>query len=248
MSHALSVSKVDLALICAYGFREDVQRFDRPSGIEARIGTGSHSLVEDWFHGRPARSLGPDIVDKATRHAAQAIKWLEPRRPRILFCEIGMRYDAEQDRGLDGPRRGEDGYGTPGPMELPGTLDLVLRGEDGVLEVLDLKTGQKKYAHEEQIYTQGLAMARKLNETRVRVGFLFAKLTKCDEPEMRELDENALDVHAGVLHGLMRSLPMAKPEPGEWCWRCDARPGCPAHQEQRASESATDLEQAGYFG
>lgn len=241
------MSSVNLARSCAHGFREDVESVERPSGIEAQIGTGAHSLVEDWYHGRTARSLGADIVDKATRHAAQAIKWLEPRRARILFCEIGLRYDAENDRGTDGPRRGEPGYSPLDAMLIPGTLDLALRGEDGVLEVLDLKTGQKKYAHEDQVYTQGLALARKLRETRVRVGFLFAKLTKCDEPVMRELDENALDVHAGILHGLMRHLLVARPEAGEWCWRCNARPWCPARQDQRADESASDLESAGFF-
>lgn len=248
MTHRLSMSKVNLAMLCAYGFREDVETFDRPSGIEARIGTGAHGLVEDWFWKRDPRALEDDIRDKATRIAAQLIKWLEPKRDRILHCEIGLRYDAEHDRAVIGPKRGEPGYDDVAPMVLPGTLDLVLRGEDGCLEVLDTKTGQKKYVHDEQVIVQGLAVARLLGESRVRVGFIFPRLTKCDEPEVWELDDDALDVQAGILHGVMRHLPVSRPEPGDHCWRCDARPGCPAYHAQRDESSATELESAGFFG
>lgn len=249
--HRLSMSKVNLALHCAYGFRLDVETFERPPGEPARRGTGAHGLVEDWYWGSPPRELEPDIADESKRIAAQMIKWLEPRRERILHCEIGLRYDAEHDRAAIGPKRGDPGYDDVGAMILPGTLDLALRGEDGVLEVIDVKTGKKKYVHDEQVDVQGLALARQLKETTVRVGFIYPRLTKCDDPIMRTLDENALDVQAGIVHGLMRRLPMAEPVVGlgadDWCWRCDARPACPKHREQREHDSERELEQAGYF-
>lgn len=247
MSHRLSMSKVNLALACAHSFRLDVESTERPPGLPARIGTGSHGRVEDWYHRNEPRLLAPDIADKAARIAARMIEWLTPRRDRILYCEIGLRYDAENDTAVIGPKRGEPGYGDVEPMVLPGTLDLALRGEDGVLEVLDVKTGQKKYVHDDQVDVQGLALARMLGETTVRVGFIFPRQTKCDEPEMRTLTENDLDLRAGSTHGLLRHLPVAQPEPGEWCWRCDARPSCPAHQSERAIATATDLEAAGFF-
>jgi hypothetical protein len=241
------MSKIDLALLCAYGFRKGVEVTERPSGIEARIGMAAHGLVEDWYHEAPPRALEPDVADKATRIAKQLIAWLEPRRDRIIFCETGLRYDAENDRAAEGPKRGEPGYADVPPMVIPGTLDLALRGEDGVLEVIDVKTGQKRYVHNEQVDTQALALARKLRETTARVGFIYPRLTKCDDPELRTLDENDLDVHAGILHGLMRHLQVAKPEAGEWCWRCDARPGCPAYRESRDESSERELEGAGFF-
>lgn len=248
MSHTLSMSKVNLALLCAYSFRDDVESEPRPSGLPARIGTGAHGLVEDWFHGHPPRALEADIEVKASRIAKQLIAWLEPKRDRILFCEVGLRYDAENDRAVIGPKRGEPGYQDVGQMTLPGTLDLALRGIDGLLEVIDVKTGQKQYVHEDQVDVQGLALARHLREPKVRVGFIFPRLTKCDEPELRTLDDNELDLRAGNLHDLMRRLPMASPEPGEWCWRCDARTTCPAFRSERANASERELDAAGYFG
>lgn len=245
--HTLSMSKVNLALLCAYSFRSDVDTHPRPSGVQARIGTGAHGRVEDWFHRLDPRTLDEEIRDKATRHAEQLIKWLTPRRERILYCEIGLRYDADNDRAEIGPKRGELGYHDVGPMVLPGTLDLALRGEDGVLEVIDTKTGQKKYVHDDQVDVQGLALARKLGENVVRVGFIFPRLTKCDEPEMRTLTELDMDLRAGEMHNLMRHLPMAEPNPGEWCWRCDARATCPAYQAERAHDSEQELEAAGFF-
>ncbi len=247
MSHRLSMSTVNLALCCAYSFRLDVEAPGRPSGLPARIGTGAHGRVEDWFHESTPRELAPDIADKAGRIAAQMIKWLEPKRARILHCEVGLRYDAERDTAALGPKRGETGYDDVAPMVLPGTLDLALRGEDGVLEVIDVKTGQKKYVHDDQVDVQGLALARQLGESKARVGFIYPRLTKCDEPEMRTLGETAFDVRAGILHGLLRHLPVSQPEPGEWCWRCDARPGCPAHRERRDESESRDLEEAGFF-
>lgn len=248
MKHTLSMSNVNLALLCAYSYTGSVELSPRSPGAKTRRGTGAHGLIEDWFWKRTPRAVDEDVAGEARRIADQMIRWLEPKRDRILHCEVGLRYDAENDDSTVGPKRGEDGYADVGAMVLPGTLDLVLRGEDGVLEVLDVKTGDKRYVHNEQVETQGLAVARLLREKRVRVGFVYPRLTKCDEPEMWEMDETSLDVHAGIVHGLMRHLPVAQPEPGEWCWRCDARPNCPAYREQRAESSENDLEQAGYFG
>jgi hypothetical protein len=241
------MSKVNLALLCAYSFRSDVETHDRPSGLPARIGTGAHGRVEDWFHGNKPRELDEDIADKAERIAAQMIAWLEPKRDRIIHCEIGLRYDADNDRAAIGPKRGEPGYSDVPDMVLPGTLDLAIRGVDEVLEVIDVKTGQKKYVHDEQVDVQGLALARKLNERVVRVGFIFPRLTKCDEPVLRTLDDRALDLQAGEIHSLMRRLPMAEPAPGEWCWRCEARPSCPAFGAAQAEDSERSLQEAGFF-
>lgn len=254
--HRLSMSKMNLAIHCAYGFRLDVESTERPPGDMARRGSAAHALVEDWYWEREPRdltsfSLEAVLTGEAKRIATQMIKWLEPKRARILHCEIGLRYDAENDRAAIGPKRGEPGYDDVGAMVLPGTLDLALRGEDGVLEVIDIKTGKAKYVNDEQVDVQGLALARHLRETSVRVGFIYPRLTKCDEPEMRALDENALDVHAGIVHGLLRHLPMAEPQPGigagGWCWKCDARPNCPEFRETRDSDSVRELESAGFF-
>ncbi len=63
--------------------------------------------------------------------------------------------------------------------------------------------------------------------------------TKCDEPKWVHLDADALDEQAGRIARLLRTLPSAEPNPGDHCWRCDARPGCPAYgAEATALEAA----------
>lgn len=247
-AHTLSMSKVHLAVLCSHSFRGDVtitQR--RPPGIEARRGTAAHALIEAWFHEQPAAEYPEDIASDAKRFAASAIRWLEPQRERILQCEAGLRYDAEADRAVVGPRRGQPGYDDVGPMVLPGTLDLVLRGVDGVIEVLDVKTGKKDNAHNEQIVSQGLAVARLYGEKRVRVGFLFPRLTKCDDPEWIELGEDALDMHAGDMHALLSALATSEPKPGDGkhCFRCDYRGDCPAYSATRDETEMQDRIAAG---
>jgi RecB family exonuclease len=229
-SHKLSMSGIDLAMLCSHGFRADAPSQPRPPGIEARVGTATHALVEAAIKGQQI-SVDDDVAEKASRIATQLLLWLRSRPRRELRSEMGLRYDAEHDSATEGASRGPDGYADIGPMTIPGTLDLAWRDDNGTLVVVDIKTGKKEHAHEWQIIAQGLAYARLMGEERVRIGFVFPRLTKCDEPELRELSSRDLDLSAGHLHDLMRHLPVAQPRPGDWCWRCSARPNCPAAKE-----------------
>ena len=57
-----------------------------------------------------------------------------------------------------------------------------------------------------------------------------------------------VDVEAGRIGTLLRKLPMAEPNPCDHCWKCDARPGCPAYGAEAAESRMADLEGAGMFG
>jgi hypothetical protein len=228
--HTLSMSKVSLAMLCSYGFRGDVPTAPRPSGRPARVGTAVHLLAEEWFHGRMVPVIDTDIREDAHRIFDQLVGWLEPRRKRIIAVEFGVRYDAARDSAVLGPKRGDAGYGDVAATVVPGTLDVLLRGEDGVLENVDVKTGKKEYAFREQLYSQAVGVSRLYGENRLRVGFIYPRKTKCDEPEWEDLDEDRLDEEAGRIAKVMRRLPVAGPDRGDWCWRCDAREGCPAWQ------------------
>ena len=227
--HRMSMSKTDMP--CNYWARGDVAYEEAPSGLPARVGTGAHLIVEHWHKEIAPPELPEDIAADAKKFAAQWIKWLEPRRDRILMCEIGIRYDADNDRAVIGPKRGEPGYDDHGPMVMKGTLDLVMRGEDGVLEVLDGKTGKKDYCHDEQLHVQALSVSRLKRENRIRVGFLFPRKTKCDDPVMHELDGDRLDREAGRVHRLLKTLPTTQPNSGDWCWRCPLKGTCPAWEK-----------------
>lgn len=235
-AHRLSISKMSLALVCTHSFRMDVQANPRPVGPEARIGTHTHDMVAlDLGVPPPKREdVDPTEVAAAMVLYRSAMTWVGPRRDRVLNAELGIRYDASTDRAVVGPRRGEPGYDDVGAMVLPGTLDLLLRGADAVLEVVDLKTGKKDYETPWQLYAQAVAASRLFGEKVVRVGYLYARKTKCDEPAWETLDEDRLDEEAGRIAKTLRRLPMAEPERGDWCFRCDAREACPKWQSDAA--------------
>lgn len=230
MSRRLSMSKMGLALICSHSFRDGVPLAPREAGARARVGTHTHGLIDAKINGVRYKADDVNLEEFAEAKGLfdSAMKWIEPRRPRLLKCEVGVRSDTATDTAVWGPRRGQAGYDDHGPRILKGTLDLVLRGEDGVLEVVDVKTGKKEYASHAQLYAQAVGVSRIYREGRVRVGFLYPRKTKCDEPEWEELDEDRLDEEAGRISRVVRTLPMAEPVRGEHCWKCDANFMCKA--------------------
>lgn len=237
---------MSLAYICSYGFRSDVEQYPRPSGREARIGTLVHSMAEAFVMGEPAPDRGEPTELAAARELFSAPLQAYLGAQKWTNWEIGLRYNAETDTTERAPRRGEPGYDDVGAMVLPMTLDGVSLEGDCVT-VLDLKSG-KLVSDTEQLRAQAVAASRLYNAKRAKVGYLYARKTKCDEPVLTELDEDALDVEAGRIGTLLRRLPMTEPVPGDHCWRCDARPGCPAYGAEATEKSASELEAAGFFG
>jgi hypothetical protein len=235
VSHVLSMSKMDLALGaveepvsgCLYGYRSDVPRFERAPGEKAQIGTVVHALADQHVKG----ISGPFEADpKAYAEAVELFNgplrsWLDGRP--WTASELGMRYDAERDEARVGPKRGEPGYRDLPPMVLPGTLDLVRVFGDEAW-VPDLKTGSTSHAHVEQLYAQAVAVSRLYGVGTVHVGFAFVRKRKSPEPKWETLDADRLDEEAGRIRRVLRHLPVSQPQPGDWCWRCDARPACPA--------------------
>lgn len=224
------MSKYPLSLLCSYSFRPDVDAEERPPGEAARIGTLVHGLVEAYITGR---STPAEVIDKAELEKAKRIfhgplkDYLDARKWDA--CEIGIRYDAETDTAVEGPRRGQPGYDDHGHMIMKGTLDLVRLVDADTAYVEDLKTGQPRNAHEEQLIAQGVAVARKYGLKRVFVGFLFAKVKSCPEPTWTELDADRIDYEAGRIRKHLRMLPESKPVTGDHCWRCDlGKSRCPA--------------------
>ena len=239
-AHLLSMSKMSLGIICSHSFKLDTPQSPRvasPEAEEARqVGIHTHDMIAlDLGVALPRReNVDPNHVAAALTLYKSAMTWLEPRRDRMLRAEVGMRYDTQHDRAVIGPRRGEPGYEDVGPLVLPGTLDLILRGPDGVLEVVDVKTGKKEYETPWQLYAQAVAASRVYAEKVVRVGYLYPRKTKCAEPEWETLDNDRLDEEAGRIAKVLRRLPLSEPVRGDWCFRCDARDGCPKWQVDAA--------------
>lgn len=226
---------------CLYPFRGDIEVTERPSGKEARIGSITHALADAHVN---KRDVSHDDVDPHELATAMALYhgplrgWLDARTWEA--CEIGLRYDAESDTTVRGPRRGEPGYGDHAPMVLPGTLDLVAIA-DGALWIADLKTGKQQNAHAEQLYAQAVAASRFYGISKAFVGFVFARKTKCAEPAWEPLDVDRLDAEAGRLRRMLRTIPTAQPVINDACVYCPARETCPAHQRAPiGAEEATD--------
>lgn len=241
------MSRVALAKICAWSFRSDAPQSPRTSGPPARIGTAVHKLIEVYVK----QGIILDILPGEPDEVAEAKKLFSAPLRKYLdsvkwtACEIGLRYNARTDTTKLGPRRGDPGYEDVDADELPGTLDLIHVDGDTAM-VLDAKSG-KLVTDREQLYAQAVATSRLYGVSTVKVGYLYARKTKCDEPELETLDADALDMHAGALSKLVRRLPVAAPVAGDHCWRCDARPACPAYGAQAAESKEKELESAGFF-
>lgn len=248
-AHHLSASKLALAHACSWSFRADAPQYPRPSGSAARIGTLVHKFAEGYVkRGQSADDLtiagnAEEVTEAKALFSAPVRKFLDSTK--WTACEIGLRYDTRTDTTKIGPRRGEPDYDVIGTTEIPMTLDLV-HFEDGLISVVDLKSG-KLVDDREQLYGQAVAAARLYGADRARVAYAYARKTKCDPPKWEALDSDALDMHAGRLSRLMRRLPMVEPVAGDYCWKCDSRPACPAFGAEQANDSARELEAAGFF-
>jgi hypothetical protein len=240
VNHKLSGSKYHLALLCAYPFRPDVVWPDRPAGTSAKVGNATHAIVEVGQRRRIERNpyLADPVVDcelEAYPLARRANAWLdEVSVPRAV--EVAIIYDAATDTARLAPSGGHREYGALGPMEIPTTLDLVWTDAEEVT-VRDLKTGQKRYAHVEQLYIQALAASRLYGLSRAKVGFLWARKTKCEADSLEDLGPGELEAESWRAASVMRRLPVAQPEPGDHCFSCPlGREMCPAHSRE-ADES-----------
>lgn len=222
-THNLSASKVDLALYgCSYGFRGDVVAPERLAGAAAARGNTVHRASDCHHKGLPM----PAFHDDTEALWLSLKRWLVGQLA-FTHSEIPLLYDAANDSATlceTGPG-GERDYLGVTERRMPMRLDLV-RVEDGVVWVCDIKTGSRSNtspaSENMQIATQAVAAARYFGVGRAQVGLVFPMKTKCHEPEWHMLGPDELDAHAGRLHRVLRSIPESVPVRGGWCWS-----GCP---------------------
>lgn len=223
----ITPSKAHLIDACLYALRDDVPRkVGEESGPRARLGTMVHLMV---YAAVLFGSHEPPTVDdpEAMGMARNALSCLGGMRPTL--CEAGFLYDTRNDTCVLGPARAEPGYDTAPPGCVRGTWDLVWHLPGVGVIVWDLKTGKYDGAHPEQLRMQGVAAARLFGETMADTQFLFVRKTKSELRPGDMMRADDLDAEAGRLHRAVRQLPMAKPTPGDHCYRCDiGRDFCPA--------------------
>jgi CRISPR/Cas system-associated exonuclease Cas4 (RecB family) len=233
VSHALSMSRMSLATLCAWWARPDAERVSRPSGAAARLGTRVHLIAQCAVEGREVPAPTEDFGGEDAAMAAPLLRWIDDHRDAIIACEVGLAYDAEADKAREIPARVSGEAYAHTADELPGTLDLVMRHEDGGLVVVDIKTG-KRGDYSQQLHAQAVAASRRWGSELVRPALLWARKRAPVLEALDPLDGDELDVHAGRIRRLLKTIPTAAPNPGDHCWRCDARGSCPAYQTEAA--------------
>lgn len=250
------MSRVSLATICGFPWSEAAPEWnERPVGKEARAGSVTHHLSDAHLKGiEPDLSAyDPEAIAEGTAYFEGSLRgWLAKRH--WTHSEIGIRYDAERDEARIVEGRGPNGYddADDGHMVMRGTLDLVELWRDDherlCIDNVDIKTGQAKNAHVEQLYVQAVGVSRLFDPHMVRVGFVYPRKTKVIEPVWEELDRDRLDEEAGKIARTLRKLPTAEPVPGDHCFRCPMGRGlCPAYATANPDEQMRELEAAGFF-
>ncbi len=244
-AHHFSGSKTDLAFLCQFWMRPDVEHLPRPMGLPALRGVNVHR-ASDRYHNGISTDDGLNDEEKAL-WSSLAI-WLAKERP-FTHSELPLLYDAENDTatlcaiGTEGER---DYLGVTA-MRVPVRLDLLRFDDDrGELWIVDIKTGAKANSspapENDQLATQAVAASRYFGVDMAKVGLVFPMKTKVHEPAWHTLDADALDVHAGKLHRALKVVPQSEPTRGSWCWRCPIGPAkgtlstCPAWAEAAAAE------------
>lgn len=245
-AHRLSFSRL---LSCLYWARGDVECPDDPPGRPARIGTLVHRMSEERVTGVPFDRSKADLHELAEAlsiFSGPLTGWIDAWKasPGEHHVEARLRYDADSHTVKPAPRRTEPNYAPPGPMQITGELDFVTI-LDGCADVIDLKTGQKRYTNESQLRGYAVLAERKWGVSRARIAFLYAKKTKITLEPWVEMDADRLEAEAGTLRRTLRTLPTAQPVVGDHCWRCPlGKARCPAHVstnwDDREPELLTD--------
>lgn len=241
--HGVSGSKVELAMLCSYFAREDIERANRPSGPSARKGTRVHKLAEAHLvPGTPNAPLENEDEEREAQKKWTTLKaWIDSNGP--FQSEVGLVYDVAGDTCHDavmGPGGERDYLGITSTM-IPMRLDLlkVIGDRAGVI---DIKTGSASNVQpaerNAQLLTAALAVTRRWPEVMfVQVGLVYPLVTKVNT-DYSSFTRADCDVHAKALRRMMMRLPIAAPVKGSHCWvRCPIGPAkgfvstCPVWQE-----------------
>ena len=243
-AHWLSPSGWALAEECLYWANGDLYHDRGAPGGAALVGTCVHSMAEAYTKGMIGfgefesinfdgifSKYAPEVVAVAKPIFESLKGWLK-KSYKWTHCETGFLYDAETDTSKEWVRRGMDGYHDHGPMQVPGTIDLLAL--DGTTAIIfDIKTGKKQNSHESQLKIQAIGMARLLGVTTCKVGFVYPRKTKVDQVDIGLYMTFELDKIAAEVKATLARVPISTPTPGLHCWRCPlGKAACPAFAQQ----------------
>lgn len=205
--------------------RPEIDIPDDPPGKPALIGSAVHALAAEHtqlYKPFDRSKVDPHVLAEALSIFHGPLKgWVEAwvASPGEHFVEARYRYDAEEHRAFAVAERGTPEHTHAGPMQLTAEMDFVTVLPTHI-EVIDLKTGQKRNTDESQLRGYSVVAERVWGRPVVKSAFLYAKKTKLDMTDWIEADVDRLEAEAGNLRRILRTLPQAKAEKGDHCYRC----------------------------
>jgi len=148
-----------------------------------------------------------------------------------LVTEQPFAYNVATDTARQLPRGKRRDYNTT-PFEIPGTPDLVIRG-NGRVVVVDYKGIAEVDSAERnaQVATYALMVARAWGVDEVEIAIVYRASWR--RPSYATLTALDLDAHASRLKQLQLDVTKARENPlawvrsGSWCRFCEAALGCP---------------------
>lgn len=212
-------------LPCDWWARPDVECPDDPPGKAAQVGTVVHGLSAE--HSGLHKPLDRTKVDPHILAEALSIfhgplrGWVEAwvASPGEHFVEARYRYDAETHEAFPVAARGTPEHTHAGPTQLTAEIDFVTVLPEHI-EVIDLKTGQKRNTNETQLRGYSVVGERVWKRPLVKSAFLYAKKTKLELTPWLEMNVDRIEAEAGALRRRLRTLPTAQPVKGDHCYRC----------------------------
>ncbi len=172
---------------------------------------------------------------------------IERRWPGFTWrAEIAFVVDLATDAGREVGQGISRAYGDLGPFEIAGTADLVGRGPNGELVIVDRKSHDPnvpRAAVNAQLHTLGLAACRAYGIDTAQIA-IWHELRPLDVSAIDALD---LDVFTNELKRVLGDVAKARvkyrlgvlnPKPGSHCRWCDAFHDCP---EQKALAVDADI-------
>ena len=167
--------------------------------------------------------------------------------------EVTLSWDYQRDSGRVLGRRLERAYSMAGPTEYVGTADY-LRISDGVVHVIDLKTGHGDVPHPSrnaQLRFLALAACRAHGVSQAKLGIFHAPEGRAPWWQWADVDAFELEVIAADLRTLAERIGYARRDAakgttpwlrlGEHCTYCPARFECPARTAMARALSSDAL-------
>ncbi len=278
MGVQISASKTDVLLTCPRPFDEATVILPEETNEAALYGSAWHRITGKCLAKAVRNKSKPleltdeyvRVVDRAAiefgvedcrrelaGHVKSSLKmlrtWLKREKLEIVEVErahaVAPKRDGSWTTRVIAPHDKDHVY-TCDRDEVPGTVDLIARGESDTV-VIDHKTGfyENWFGADETVYfalptsvaqlrTLGLFLPRDLN---VRLGIFHADRGGLPAMYAEPYENSRRASHALALYEALNLVNAGFLRPGTHCERCPARDGCPARAATMLVETAAVL-------